>query len=59
MRAKRYQGMGVDDGILHVGELLHECGLTWINDNGLHCQVDPQTVIPRRVLTRQLNLFVL
>ena len=44
MRTIKFRGKCTDDGMWRYGDLLHENGLLWINDNGLHCTVDENTV---------------
>ena len=44
MRTIKFRGKCADDGMWRYGDLLHENGLLWINDNGLHCTVDENTV---------------
>ncbi len=44
MRTIKFRGKCTDDGMWRYGDLLHDNGLLWINDNGLHCTVDPNTV---------------
>lgn len=44
MREIKFRGKCTDDGLWRHGDLLHENGLLWINDNGLHCTVDENTV---------------
>lgn len=54
---RTYRGIGVDDGLWHEGALLHERGLLWIDDNGLHCQIEPSTLQPKVEHPVQLSLF--
>ena len=44
MRTIKFRGKCTDDGMWRYGDLLHDNGLLWINDNGLHCTVDENTV---------------
>ena len=44
MRIIKFRGKCTDDGMWRYGDLLHDNGLLWINDNGLHCTVDENTV---------------
>jgi len=44
MRIIKFRGKCTDDGMWRHGDLLHDNGLVWINDDGLHCTVDEKTV---------------